>query len=128
MVEEKVVYKLVRQMKDGSLASLFINKKDRLPIGKWLEAEEHPTKGYAVRKGWHCTMFPIAPHLSTEGRVWVKVKVKDYVEFDRPLHQGGTWILAQKMKIIKIYNEKHYRQRKGLKDSIQKSSGAEAMV
>lgn len=89
-------------MKDGSLASLFINKKDRLPIGEWLDAEEHPTKGYAVRKGWHCTIVPQAPHLSKEGRVWVKVLLQDYDWYMRPVSQGGIWILAQKMKILEI--------------------------
>lgn len=106
MEDTFVAYKLVRKMKDGSYASLFINKKNRLPVGEWLKAEEHPTKGYAIRKGWHCTMFPLAPHLSTKGRVWVKVKVKNCTKFERPLTQGGTWILAQEMKIIREYGKK----------------------
>ena len=93
-------YKLVRKLKDGSLAPLFINKKSRLPIGIWMEAESHPTKGYSFRKGWHCTLKPIAPHLSVKGRVWIKVEIEDYEFYDRPESQGGTWVLAQKMKII----------------------------
>jgi hypothetical protein len=28
-------------------------------------------------------------------------KVKDYEYYNRPESQGGTWLLAQKMKIIK---------------------------
>ncbi len=59
-----IAYKLVRQLKDKSLAPLFINKKLRLEFGKWHEAECHPTKGFAVRPGWHCTAVPNAPHLS----------------------------------------------------------------
>tara|TARA_Y100000310_G_scaffold186813_1_gene186937 strand:- start:430 stop:642 length:213 start_codon:yes stop_codon:yes gene_type:complete len=39
-------YKLFRVRKDGTLGSLFINKKERLPIGKWIKAESYPTKGY----------------------------------------------------------------------------------
>lgn len=93
-------YKLVRVLKDGSLAPLFINKKSRLPIGEWMEAESHPTKGYAFRKGWHCTLKSVAPHLSLKGRVWVKVEIEDYEFYNRPESQGGTWVLAQKMKII----------------------------
>jgi len=46
-----IAYKLIRKMKDGSLSPLFINKKSRIPVGVWLEAENHPTKGYTVRKG-----------------------------------------------------------------------------
>jgi hypothetical protein len=99
-------YKLVRKMKDGSLSPLFISKKSRIPIGKWLEAENHPTKGFAVRKGWHCTLKPEAPHLSENPknkrpRVWVEVEVEDYEKFRRPESQGGTWVLAQRMKVIR---------------------------
>lgn len=97
----KKAYKLVRKLKDGSLSSLFINKKNRFEMNTWLEAESYPTKGFAYRKGWHCTMKPNAPHLSKKDRVWVEVEVKDYSFFERPESQGGKWILAQKMKIIR---------------------------
>jgi len=96
-----IAYKLVRKMKDGSLAPLFINKTSRTPIGVWLDAECHPTKGFAVREGWHCTLKPEAPHLSTKGRVWVEVEIDDFEYFERPEKQGGMWALAKRMKIIK---------------------------
>lgn len=51
-----IAYKLIRKLKDGSLSPLFINKKQRIPIGIWLDAESHPTNGFAYRKGWHCTV------------------------------------------------------------------------
>lgn len=95
-------YKLVRVRKNGTLASLFINRKMTIPIGKWLEAEDHPTKGYAHRPGWHCTFKPYAPHLSEKDRVWVEVEVKDYEVFERPPSQGGKWILANKMKVKSV--------------------------
>lgn len=93
-------YKLFRELKDGSISSLFINKKARYPFNKWLEAECFPTKGFAVRPFWHCTSQPIAPHLSMKGRVWCEVEMKDYEEFKRPQQQGGLWFLAKKVKII----------------------------
>lgn len=96
-----IAYKLIRKLKNGDLSPLFINKKLRIPIGVWLEAEEHPTNGYAIRKGWHCVLTPIAPHLSDKGRVWVEVEVDDIEYFSRPETQGGKWVLAQKMKVIK---------------------------
>lgn len=99
-----IAYKLVRKLKDGSIAPLFINKKSRIPVGKWLNAESHPTKGFSYRKGWHCTLEPKAPHLSTKNRVWVEVEVDDFEKYNRPVNQGGTWLLAQKMKIIKEIN------------------------
>lgn len=94
-------YKLVRKMKDGKLSPLFINKRSRLPVNVWMDAEAHPTKGFAFRKGWHCTLNPVAPHLSPKGRVWVEVEVEDIELYNRPKSQGGTWVLAQRMKIIK---------------------------
>ena len=94
-------YKLVRKLKDGSLAPLFINKRFRFPIGEWLLAEDHKTNGYAHRPGWHCTSKPIAPHLSTKGRVWVEVEIDDYTTYSRPTSQGGEWLLANRMKVIK---------------------------
>lgn len=97
-----IAHKLVRQMKDGTLSSLFIGKKNRLPIGQWLQAESLPTKGFALRPGWHCTREPIAPHLSTKDRVWVKVEIEDYTEFLRPENQGGLWFLAKRMRILEV--------------------------
>jgi len=95
-----IAYKLVRKRKDGSLGSLFINRKAKLPIGDWMLAEDHPTKGYAHRPGWHCTFNPEAPHLSLKGRTWVQVEVADFEVFSRPANQGGKWILAKWMKIL----------------------------
>ena len=97
-----IAYKLIRKLKNGELSPLFINKKSRIPMGTWLEAENVPTKGFAVRKGWHCTLEPIAPHLSKKDRVWVKVEVEDIEKYSRPESQGGTWVLAQRMKVIEV--------------------------
>lgn len=103
-------YKLLRIKKDGKLYPLFINKTVETPIGVWLEAECHPTKGFAVRKGWHVTMLPVAPHLKMElktgeKRVWCEVEVEDYEFYERPMCQGGMWALAQRMKIIRVIEE-----------------------
>lgn len=95
-----IVYKLVRKRKDQTLGPLFINRKLRIPFGIWLDAEDHPTKGYAHRPGWHCTMRPEAPHLSKKDRVWCRVDVLNYKFFERPEAQGGKWVLAQKIKFL----------------------------
>jgi len=94
-------YKLFRVLKDGSISSLFINKKERHPMKKWLTAKTYPTKGFAVRPFWHCTSEPIAPHLSMKGRAWFEVEMKNYTEFLRPQQQGGLWYLAKDIKILK---------------------------
>ena len=100
-----IAYKLIRQMKDGSLSPLFINKKSRMRQNKWMKAECFPTKGFAVRPGWHCTCRPEAPHLTEKDRVWVEVEIEDFKEHRRPLNQGGMWYLADKMKIIRILSD-----------------------
>lgn len=94
-------YKLVRKMKDGSIAPLFINARFRFPIGEWIEAEAHPTKGFAYRPGWHCCFKPVAPHLSEKGRVWIEVEIGDHVTYNRPESQGGQWVLANMLKVVK---------------------------
>ena len=95
-----IAYKLCRQLKNGNITSLFINKKVPLPFNQWLEAENHPTKGFKERPFWHCTSEPIAPHLSMKGRVWVKLEMSDFWEFERPESQGGLWYLAKYIKLI----------------------------
>jgi hypothetical protein len=98
-------YKLFRERKDGSITSLFINKNRTLPYNEMLDSENYPTKGFAIRPGWHCTEKPVAPHLKMvlkngEKRVWKKVVIEDYVEIKRPENQGGLWFLAKRMMII----------------------------
>jgi hypothetical protein len=34
--------------------------------------------------------------------VWVEVEVEDFEVFERPISQGGKWILAKQMKVIRI--------------------------
>ena len=102
-------YKLLRELKDGKLYPLFINKTNPTPFNEWMQAECIPTKGFAVRQGWHCCFTPYAPHLKEqlangEKRVWVECEVEDVETYNRPESQGGKWILAQRMKINRILN------------------------
>ncbi len=102
-------YKLLRKRRDGSLGPLFINRKQVVPQGRWLRAECHPTQGFALRPGWHCAATPEAPHLKTdlrsgERRVWCEVEVDKFTEFARPANQGGKWLLAERMRIIRELN------------------------
>ena len=100
-----VAYKLFRKLKDGSITSLYINKKRKLPLNEWLEAESYPTKGYALRPYWHCVSNPdLVKHLSVKNRVWMKVEIDDYQKIQRPNNQGGIWYLAKKIKIINNEN------------------------
>jgi hypothetical protein len=93
-------YKLFRVRKDGTIGSLFINRKKVINKGIWYEAESYPTKGFKLRPYWHITSNPIAPHLSMNGRCWYKVKFKNFKRFNRPTIQGGLWYLAKNMKVL----------------------------
>jgi len=98
-------YKLLRVRKNQTLGPLFINCRQVIPLGKWLDAEDHPTKGFARRKGWHCTLKPVAPHLSKVGRIWCEVSVTGIEKYNRPESQGGTWVLGQRMKVNAIVTQ-----------------------
>lgn len=103
-------YKLL-SYKDGKLYPLFISKHTETPVGVWLQSECHPTAGFAVRQGWHCCFKPHAPHLKLHlkngrPRTWVECEVEDFSTYDRPESQGGAWILADKMKITRILDQK----------------------
>lgn len=103
--KELVAYKLLRKRRNGTLGPLFINRGQVIESNEWLKAENHPTKGFAERPGWHCTLKPVAPHLkmnlkSGEKRVWCKVLVRGAERFNRPESQGGTWVLANGMKLF----------------------------
>jgi hypothetical protein len=97
-----IAYKLFRELKSGEITSLFINKTRRLTLNKWLKAESYPTKGFTLRPFWHCTEKPYAPHLSNKGRIWLKVEMREFEEYERPISQGGKWFLAKKIKISKV--------------------------
>lgn len=94
-------YKLFKKRKDGSLGSLFVDASRKLPINEWMPAVNHKPKALKERKGWHALKEPIAPHLSKRGRVWCLVEVKDFKEIKRPESQGGQWVLANSLRIIK---------------------------
>ena len=94
-------YKLFKVRKDGSIGPLFINARQRIPVGEWIPAEtHHRKKGFAYRPGWHLTTAPVAPHLSERGRAWYAVEAKGVVRYPRPASQGGEWILAKEIRVI----------------------------
>ncbi len=95
-----IAYKLFRKRKDGTLGSLFINPRARLPKNEWLKCDTHPTDGFKVREGWHTLARKYAPHLSKKGRVWKKVKIRDFEVLPRPASHGKLWYLAKEMMIL----------------------------
>ena len=66
MLNKKIGYKLFERNERGELFPLFIDKNTPVPIGKWIPAEYHPTKGFAARGGWHIGAdVPDAPWLKS---------------------------------------------------------------
>jgi hypothetical protein len=101
-----IAYKLFRKMSDGSISPLFFDQRLRLPVGEWIAARlDLVKKGYKTRPGWHCCMSPDAPHLTEKDRVWCKIKIRDYTVEHRPDSQGGDWLIANHIKVIKELGE-----------------------
>ena len=104
-------YKLLKLRKNGTLGPLFINARQVIPIGQWLPAEDHPTKGYQHRPGWHAAPAPFAPHLSPKGRVWCAVSLRGVQKIKRPAVQGGWWYLAKEMRVDGYLGEGSFAMR-----------------
>ena len=80
-------FKLFRVGKDGELYPLFVNAKEPVPIGKWLEAtageltdtgKVKSTLGpLAYRPGWHAGDLPMATHIGGKVDPVTGKRVKD---------------------------------------------------
>jgi hypothetical protein len=104
----RLAYKLFSVRGDGSIGPLFIDKAQRVPVGAWLNATCTPTKGFAVRQGWHACPKPIAPHLCLHPkgkarRVWCRVALGGRIT-DKKVSsaQGGEWLLADRMMVLDV--------------------------
>ena len=94
-------YKLLSLRRDNTLGSLFIDTHRVLSPGVWYVAGEYPTKGFAVRYGWHVMLLPEAPHLSKRGRVWANVEIDQVLDIvRRPKSQGGVWLTVKWIRIL----------------------------
>ena len=86
-------YKLFEMDSKGGLHPLFIDKNTVYPLEKWIQAENHPTSGYAKRPGLHTGQIPSAVWLmSADGtyksqrgkrwkRVWCEVEYNATVDY-----------------------------------------------
>lgn len=96
-------YKLFEMNDRGELFPLFIDKNTPVPIGEWMKAEFHPTKGFAARGGWHIGAdVPDAPWLkSYDGtdtgyykprwkfgkRVWCEVEYNASTDYNKEVSE-----------------------------------------
>jgi hypothetical protein len=97
-----VGYKLFRVRKNGTLGSLFIDRKGIIEFCKWLKARAVRTPGFAFRPGWHACSALCAPHLSTKGRRWFRVHLRGVQRHERPASQGGLWYTAKQMYVLPL--------------------------
>lgn len=78
---KQTYYKLFEMDTKGNLYPLFIDKKTACSVGEWIQAENHPTKGFAKRPGFHAGQICSAPWLmsangtykSQRGKQWKRV-------------------------------------------------------
>lgn len=96
---KQTYYKLFEMDTSRNLYPLFIDKKTVYPIGVWIQAENHPTKGFAKRPGLHCGEICSAPWLmSFDGtyksqrskhwkRVWCEVKCNTTIDYTSTVSQ-----------------------------------------
>ena len=78
---KQIYYKLFEMDAMGNLYPLFIDKKTVYPIREWIQAENHPTKGFAKRPGLHageiCSavwlMSADGTYKSQRGKQWKRV-------------------------------------------------------
>lgn len=128
------VYKLFRVKKrEQGLFPLFIGKTKAIPMNKWVEAEIIPTKGFALRPGWHSGLLPDAPWLNTKqgtkaaDRVWCECEIPansyqrradengghlhgmlprgGFYRFKRPGNQGSEWLISGHIKVNRILTD-----------------------
>jgi hypothetical protein len=69
------LHKLIRKLKFVHYHQFLI--ESRTPLNIWLEAESHPTNGFARVGIVHLNQLPHT--YQKTNRVWVEVEVEDYV-------------------------------------------------
>lgn len=71
-------YKLFEMDECGNLYALFIDKNTIMPIGEWLLAGNFPTKGFALRPGFHIGEIPAAPWLMSANGTYKSQRRKNW--------------------------------------------------
>jgi hypothetical protein len=97
-------YKLFRKRKDGTYGTLFINTKLRMIKGVVYQEEDHPTKGFAHRMGWHILPRQESNRLAVKthwcNRVWCTVEFEYKDTIYKPESQGGMVYIGSTIKIL----------------------------
>lgn len=74
----KTGYKLFEMDEHGNLYALFIDKNTIMPINEWLKAGKFPTKGFALRPGYHIGEIPAAPWLMSANGTYKSQRRKNW--------------------------------------------------
>lgn len=113
-------YKLFEQ-KNDKLYPLFIDKNTPIPVDTWLTAENHTTKDFAPRPGWHIGEIPDAPWLkgydgTDKGiyksrfkhgkRVWCEVEYMKNIDYTNVAERNPKHCLPDTVPLGGIINSR----------------------
>ena len=96
-----IAYKVLRRRKSGTLGSLYINKGAVLPVGEWLDAELHVTKGYQPQIGWTAYCNAVPP-ISMKGRELWEVDLGGNAKTEWSSYTASwMFVVSPRMKILR---------------------------
>ena len=109
-----LMYKVMRYKSDGMLYSVNVARRKLYSIDEWYEAECILTKHYIEERGFHGYEKPDIPKYKQElqrgeKRIWVECEVSD-CETKYNAHDKTTWVIAQRMKILRALSEDDIRE------------------
>lgn len=95
-----IAKKLFTLRKDGTLSSLFYDKKRKLTVGVMYSARNCAPPGRIPRPGFRAVKRKNTFHFVTNGRVWCEVWLENVTEDTN--YRSSTCFIAQRMCINKI--------------------------
>ena len=104
------MYKIMRVRSDGMLYSIGVNRNKPYDIDEWYTAEHIVSRKYKTKKGFYGFEKPDNERYKTtlqrgDRRIWVECEVEDY-EFYHHVMDGATWVIAQRMRMIRALSDR----------------------
>lgn len=111
-------YKLLK-MKDGNLYPLYVDTKEKIPIGVWVDAREGERLpngkvksrigSLQFRPGWHLSEIPLAVHIGIredgvikymhDDEVWCECEYSDEINYQSEVEKNGRGYRAMMDRI-----------------------------
>ena len=104
------MYKIMRVKTDGMLYPIGVNRYRSYNVGEWYDAEHIESRKYKTKKGFYGFEKPSSKRYKEslrrgEKRVWVECETEDCELYYHPM-DGETWMIAQRMKILRALSER----------------------